>query len=207
MATLLLVRHAMCDPVGQRLAGRMQGIPLNATGRAQASHVARQLAREPIAAVYTSPRERARETATAVALASGCPVVDLAGLDELDFGQWTGRSFHDLQSEPEWQRFNTHRSTARVPGGESMLQAQARAVAVVESLREPHSGETAVLVSHLDILRSVIAHYLGMPLDHLLRIEIAPASLCELSLEPWGDRIVRMNCQPSRNTSAADPSA
>ncbi len=193
MTRVLLVRHAMCDPVGHRLAGRMPGISLNADGRMQAERLARRFAGANIAAVYTSPLDRARETADAIAAQVNVEPVELSDLNEIDFGLWTGYTFEELAPLAEWQRFNLHRSTTRVPGGELMLEAQARAVAAVEGSRARHPDETIVAVSHSDMIKAVLTHYAGMSLDNLLRIDIEPASVSILSLTPWGDRIVRTN--------------
>ncbi len=183
----------MCDPVGHRLAGRAPGISLNGVGLAQAESLGQRFTGADIAAVYTSPLERARETAAGIATVVNRTAIDLAGLNEIDFGAWTGCSFAELQPLPEWQRFNLQRSTTRIPGGELMLEAQTRAVAAIENLRERHPAETVVAVSHSDVIKSVLAHYCGIPLDNLIRIEIAPASVSILALEPWGDRILRIN--------------
>lgn len=183
----------MCDPVGHRLVGRTAGISLNAAGRVQAEQLARRFAGSDIAAVYTSPLDRARETASAIGSIVHRDPVDLAALNEIDFGAWTGCTFDELAPLPEWQRFNAHRSTTRIPGGELMLEAQARAVAAVEQLRQRHADETVVAVSHSDMIKAVLAHYAGIALDNLLRVDIDPASVSVLLLTPWCDRIVRTN--------------
>lgn len=193
MTTIALVRHATCDPVGHRLVGRIPGISLNAEGRAQAGHLAERFAGHEIAAVYTSPVDRARETANAISARVNVEPLELSGLNEIDFGRWTGRSFEELQPLPEWQRFNQQRSTVRIPGGELMLEAQVRGVATMEDLRSRHPDETVIAVSHADMIKAILAHYAGTSIDYLPRIEIAPASVSILSLEHWGDRIVRLN--------------
>lgn len=196
VTTVLLVRHAMCDPVGVRLAGRAPGISLNADGRAQAAALASRIANSaapPLAAIYTSPLERTRETADVLGSAIGLTPVALPAVTELDFGLWTGLTFAELETNAEWRRFNRFRSSTRVPGGELMLQGQARAVAAMEDLRKRHVDERVVVVSHSDIIKAVIAHYVGVSLDDMWRLEIEPASTSVLSFEQWGDRLVRLN--------------
>jgi probable phosphoglycerate mutase len=95
----------------------------------------------------------------------------------MDFGAWTGRRFAELDELPEWRRFNTLRSVTRAPGGESMLEVQARAVSAVEALRRRHPEGRCLVVSHGDVLRGLVAHYAGIPLDLFQRLEIAPASV------------------------------
>ena len=197
MTTFLLVRHATCDPVGRRLAGREPGIHLNGEGRAQAARPAAWLAPVAVAAVYASPLERARETAEHLAAGRGLPVTTDPAFVELDFGEWTGRAIESLADDPHWQRFNTFRSTTAPPGGESMLLAQTRAVAGLRALADRHADATVVVVSHADVLRAVVCHFAGVPLDLLLRIEIAPASVSTLALHAWGPVLRGLNAAPS----------
>jgi probable phosphomutase (TIGR03848 family) len=182
MITLLLVRHAMCDPVGRLLAGRAPGVHLNAEGRAQAERLAERLGGLELDGIYTSPLERALETAEPIARRTGCSVEPLAAFTELEFGAWTGCTLAELDGDPVWRRFNAQRSVARPPGGESMLEVQARAVAGLEALRRRHPDGRALVVSHGDVIRSVVAHLAGIPLDLFQRLEISPASVTVVEL-------------------------
>jgi probable phosphoglycerate mutase len=128
-------------------------------------------------AIYTSPLERAIETAEIMGKPRGLSPVIRENLGELRFGEWEGRTFEELRHDRTWASFNTTRSLVRAPGGELMIEAQIRMVRDIEILRDRHPHETVVLVSHLDPLRSLIAHCLGMPLDLLLRFEISPGSV------------------------------
>ncbi len=109
-------------------------------------------------------------------------------------GEWEGLTFEELAPLPDWQRFNSARSTAPVPGGEMILETQARMVRQIEFLADRHSDETVALVSHADPLRAAISHYLGIPLDHMLRFEIAPASVSVLQTGE-SPRILCLNYQ------------
>src|SRR5215211_6739329 len=113
MCRALLVRHGMCDPVGKSIAGWLDGVALNADGRQQASSVADRLAREPIAAIYTSPLQRARETADPIARTHAIEPIVSAAFGELQFGAWTGRTVTELQQDSTWHAFNTVRSLTR----------------------------------------------------------------------------------------------
>ena len=192
MTTLLLVRHALCDPVGKAVAGRAPGVLLNETGRAQAERLSERLAGLPIEALYSSPLERARETARPIAERLGLEVRLAPELLELDFGEWTGLTFEEVRASAAWQQFNSFRSCTRIPGGELMLEVQARAVAALERLRERHAG-WVVAVSHGDVIRAAIAHYVGIPLDLVQRLEVGPASVSALSFDAGGVRILRLN--------------
>ncbi|HEU0134776.1 MAG TPA: histidine phosphatase family protein [Allosphingosinicella sp.] len=192
-ATLLLIRHAAHVELGRTLSGRRRDVALSAEGLEQAEIVADLLAVEPIAAVYSSPRERAYYTARQIADAHELKVQISDPLDEVEFGEWTGRSFDDLEGDPAWGEWNEARGTARPPGGESMAEAVGRATAALEAIAAEHSGASVACVSHCDIVRGVIAHYLGLPLDNLLRFDVDPASVSRVALGSWGARIMTIN--------------
>jgi probable phosphoglycerate mutase len=193
LTTFLLLRHAAHDLVENTLAGRMPGVHLSAQGRRQAEALARRLAELPLAAIYSSPLERAVQTAQPLAARLGLPVQICEGFAEIDFGEWTGRRFADLAQEPRWQHWNAFRSGAGLPNGGLMLWVQARAVAALHELCQQHPDLVVAVVSHGDVLKAAIAYYLGVPLDLFQRIEISPASLSILAVQPWGARLVRLN--------------
>jgi probable phosphomutase (TIGR03848 family) len=191
--TLLLLRHAACDHVGHRIAGRAPGIHLNSEGRAEAAALAEGLGQLPIGAVYSGPLERAWETAAALANRLGRPVLPAPGLDELDFGEWTGRSLDSLATEPLWRKFNEARGASRIPGGESMREAVDRATAELARIRREHPDGLVAAVSHGDVIRGVLLDCLGMPLDHVHRLEVAPASVSVVRLDDPEPRVLAVN--------------
>jgi broad specificity phosphatase PhoE len=194
--TLHLVRHAAHGLLGRILAGRMPGVGLSEEGQAQAARLADTLASRPIQAVLSSPLERAQATAAAIAARHGLPVQIDPGLNEIDFGAWTGTAFDDLDGRPDWHAWNRFRSFALTPGGETMVAAQARALAAVARARAAHPDGEAVLVGHSDVLKAVLAHVLGTPLDLLLRIELHPAHRCVLVLFDGDVRVEGINLPP-----------
>lgn len=193
MTVIHLIRHASYDQLGRVLAGRTEGHALNAAGRAEAARVARALAERKLAAVASSPMQRARETAAIVAAPHGLEVLEVAGLNEIDFGEWTGMTFEALRDAPGWAAFNTFRSTAPIPGGETMLAAQARAVAALAGLAARFPETEVAAVSHGDIVKAVVAHALAVPLDLFHRIEIEPASRSVIALGVGEVRVLRVN--------------
>jgi broad specificity phosphatase PhoE len=193
VATFFLVRHASHDALGHVLCGRMPGVSLNSNGRKQAQQLGNRLSCERIEFVHSSPSERARETADAISRGTGVPLEITAALDEIDFGEWTGRTFQEINDDPNWQRWNTARAVAQTPGGETMLQVQQRAIGHVDRLRTAHPDARAVLVSHCDVLRAIVLHCLGMSLDHFDRIEIGPASISCVVVEEWGAKVLALN--------------
>jgi broad specificity phosphatase PhoE len=192
-ATLLLIRHAAHVELGRTLSGRRRDVALSAEGLEQAEIVADLLAVEPLAAVYSSPRERAFYTARSIAEAHELKVGIVDALDEIDFGRWTGIQFNDLEGDPDWNDWNEARATARPPGGESMEEAVARTAAALEAIAADHKGESVACITHCDIIRGAVAHYLGLPLGHMLRFDIDPASVTRLALGNWGARIMTLN--------------
>ena len=192
-ATVFLSRHASHDEVGKVLSGRSD-IPINAAGHAEAARLAERLNNIPVAVIHSSPRRRARETADVVAAHHGLAVQVVAALDELDFGAWMGKTFAELEADPAWKTWNAARDTTSPPDGEDMQMTTARAVRHIEAAA---GDEPLLCLSHCDVIRGVVAHYLGLGADRLLRFDIDPGSLTELAL--YGDgtgRVVSLNERP-----------
>lgn len=188
MATLLLLRHGRTTANASGiLAGRTPGVRLDERGAEQAARAAARIAGVPISALLTSPQERCRQTARAVADAqrhAGHPVkaVTEKGLAECDYGDWQGRPIRELAKQQLWRTVQQHPSAATFPGGESMVAMQHRAVSAVRRLdaaieADHGPGAVWVAVSHGDIIKSVIADALGLHLDLFQRIHVDPASL------------------------------
>jgi probable phosphoglycerate mutase len=193
MTRFLLIRHAAIDGLGVKIVGRTPGVRLNPAGRQQLLHLARQLARYPLHAVYTSPQSRARETAEAIAEEAGLKPHIAPELDEIDFGDWAGQSYEKLAQLPEWRAYNRLRSIRRIANGELLLEVQSRVIGFLARLHEQGAGQDIALVSHGDIIRVALAHFLGIPLDFILRFEIDPASISALELNDHEPRILWMN--------------
>jgi probable phosphoglycerate mutase len=191
--TFFLVRHAAHDRVGTILCGRMPGVSLGPIGRSQAERLAARLANENVASVLTSPLDRARETAEPIAARFGRAPDICNGINEIDFGTWSGLSFDALAPDPGWVSWNNVRSISRPPGGETMLEAQARILGVIERARKAHPERAVVLVSHGDVIKAALLYHLGMPIDAYTRFEIDPASISTLLVSDWGSKVLRLN--------------
>ncbi len=191
---ILLIRHASNDYVAtRRLAGRTPGVHLNERGREEAQAVAERLAFVSLAAVYSSPLERALETAGPIADRHGILTRPLDGLIETDCGEWTGASIDELSRTDLWHLIQASPSCARHPGGESTTEVQARMVAVVEELRITHAGQRVVVVSHSDPIRLLLAFYSGLHMDMFQRLALDPASISEIEFGPPRPRLIRSN--------------
>ena len=191
--TFYLVRHAAHDNVGGFLAGRMPGIRLGEAGRGQAERLGQRMASEQFDAIYASPRERTQETAAAIGSPRGLAVHTADELDEVDFGQWSGKTFDVLNTDPAWRQWNTVRSLSRTAGGESMLDVQRRVLTLVELLTAEHEGGRIVLVSHADIIKTLVSHVLGLPIDAWPRFDIGPASITTVVVGDWGAKLWTLN--------------
>lgn len=155
--------------------------------------LAKSLSGLPIGAVVASPLERARETAEAIAQPHCLPVTIEPGVNEIEFGEWTGSPFEALHAKPTWRAFNRFRGSACPPGGETMLDVQQRGVGALLRLRDLWLGKEVVVVSHGDPIKAILAHFLAIPLDLFHRIEIAPASRSIVRLFPDDVRIDAVN--------------
>lgn len=186
--TVLLIRHAHTDAIARRrLSGRLLGITLSALGVLEAEELGRTLGAScRLAAIYSSPLERAHETATAIARYQEARVELCDALLEVDFGVWTGRTFDELDGDPRWHDFNHARASAMIPGGERPLAVQRRIVAAVERLAAKHPGATIALVTHAEIVRFALLQYRSESLDLYHELKIEPASVSAVSISPDG---------------------
>ena len=183
---LLLVRHGVTSETGRALTGRLPGVALSDMGRLDAAVVADRLSRRPIVAAYTSPIRRCRETARIVAGPHRLtPVTDRRAI-EVDYGTWSGRKLADLNRLKAWGRLMAAPSRFRFPEGETLGEVQARAVEAVEEVAARHGTDEVLLVSHADVIRVLLCHYLGMPLDLIHRLNVAPCSLSVIDLAAEG---------------------
>jgi probable phosphoglycerate mutase len=192
-ATIFLVRHAAHDRVDRILCGRMPGVSLGDHGRAQAARVAARLAQEGLAAVYSSPLDRARETAEPLAAAAGLEVDIRAGLDEIDLGEWTGRSFAELEGDPRWHTWNAGRALGEAPGGERMQVVQDRILVELETVRHRHPGGRVAVVSHADVIKAALCGVLNLSLDRYHAFEVDPASISSVVLWDGGGKVLTLN--------------
>ena len=196
MTLILLVRHGQNEWVKEkRLAGWLPDIHLNDEGKKQAEQLAERVAHLPIAAVYSSPVARCRETAAYVAAALQLEVQEVEAVGEVRYGEWEGEEIEVLSKEKAWYAVQHFPSRFRFPQGEALREVQARAVDALEGLSSKHEKkELIVVVSHADLIKLVLAHYLGVHIDLFQRIVISPASVSALALMDNGMmRVIRVN--------------
>ncbi len=191
---VLFVRHGRTPTTGVTLPGRAPDLHLCADGVAQAEATAARIATlEQVAAVYASPMERARETAAPIAKAVRRRIRTAEGLNECDFGDWTGRSLASLRRLAAWKTVQRHPSGFRFPGGESFAEMQARAIGATYDLVAAHRGKTIVAVSHADVIKSIVAAAAGSPLDLIQRFVISPCSITAVCYFVEGPIVLTVN--------------
>jgi probable phosphomutase (TIGR03848 family) len=193
VTVLLLIRHAVTDVTGKRLSGRAPGIHLSPEGRRQAESLAERLSAVPIAALYSSPLERCAETAGVIGERRGLTVQLLPQLEEVAYGQWTGRPLAQLTRTSLWTKIQQSPSSVRFPEGETLGEVQGRAVDALEGIAARHRRGVVAAVSHADVIRLVLAHYAGVHLDLFQRLIVNPASVSAIGLGDRVPRILRMN--------------
>ena len=180
VATVHLIRHAVTAATGTRLGGRTDA-PLSEKGRHQAEATRDHLAAVDYHAIYASPLPRTTETAEIIAKPHRKKVRAAEGMIEVDYGRWTDRPLKPLFKNKLWPVIQQTRSLVTFPDGESIRAAQERAVTAIEQIATRHDKRTVAVVSHADIIKAVVAFYVGMPLDTFQRLVISPASVTVLT--------------------------
>jgi len=193
MTQLILIRHGSTDAVGKLLSGRAAGHALNTQGRAQIRALAAGLREVHLQAVYSSPLERARDTAAALASGRGLPVLEREALTDIDFGNWTGRAISELREDPLFVAFNCRRTLGHPPEGERICRVQARMVDTLQELIELHPSSAVAVVGHADPIRLALAFFIGIPVDLAHRLEVEPASASALELSADDVRLLYLN--------------
>src|SRR3954467_14645206 len=179
---------------GPVLAGWTPGVHLDDRGQAQAKALAQRLAGVPVASIVASPLERCQETAAALADGRDVTVETDERLGECRYGDWTGQELKKLAKDPLWKVVQAHPSAATFPGGESLRDTQARAVAAVRQVNDRlGAGATWVAVSHGDVIKAVLADALGMHLDMFQRLLVDPCSVSVVRYTELRPFVVRIN--------------
>lgn len=175
------------------MSGRSPGVHLNAIGQQQAADLPGRLAHAPLHAIYSSPLERTLETARPLAEARALPVNIDPRFVEIEYGEWTNRTFASMAGDESWRLYNTVRGVTRPPGGEGLIDIQQRVVDGLLDLSARHVDQTVAIVSHADTLRAVVMYFLSIPIDFVLRVELEPAHISVLQLGAGAPRVLQIN--------------
>jgi probable phosphomutase (TIGR03848 family) len=198
MTILLLIRHGENDySKKMRFAGRIPGVHLNERGKKQAEELGLALAQVPLKAVYSSPLDRAMETASPIAQARGLKIIREPGLLESDVGTWQGKSVRRLALTSYWRIVQQSPSRAGHPGGETFLQTQTRIVSTLDALCKKNKPRDIIAcVFHADPIKLAVAHFLGLPLDHFQRLACDTASVTVLQVSDSSAHLIKLNQRP-----------
>jgi probable phosphoglycerate mutase len=198
MAIFLLIRHGENDWVGKRLAGRTPQVHLNANGIKQAKAISELLSPLPFNAIYSSPLERAMETAQPLAEKLSLPINIQNGLQEIDFGNWQGKTIKQLRRLKLWNTVQNNPEAMAFPAGESFIEAQNRLAACLMELNKQHSEKDLVACfSHSDSIRLLVAHFLNMPLNAFQRISIDTTSISTIMISDTHIHVPTINLIPT----------
>jgi len=198
MPLLLLIRHGENDYTKKhKLAGHLPGVHLNERGQKQAQDLAEALKEVPIKAIYSSPLERAQETAMPIATARRLEVQIEAGLIETNVGKWQGRSLAALRLQKHWKVVQHAPSRAQFPEGETFYECQSRVVSALDAIIRKHKPQEIVAcVFHSDPIKLAVAHYIGMPLDQFQRLGCDTGSVSALHIGEMGANLIKLNQRP-----------
>ena len=198
MPLLLLIRHGENEFVKTgKMAGRLPGVHLNERGRQQAAELSEALKNVPLKAVYSSPLERATETAEPIAQAHKLEVQLRPDLMENDIGKWQGRTLKQLSRLKKWKIVQRAPSRFTFPEGESFLQTQTRVIACLDEIVASHKPKDIVAaVFHADPIKLAVAYYLGMPLDNFQRLACDTASVAAFYINETGAHLIKLNQKP-----------
>ena len=197
---LVLIRHAHSEAnAAGILSGRLPNVHLSEKGIAQSEQLALRLGKFPVSSLRISPMERCFETISpwmhSVLLPSNPkfePVIDQE-LTEVDYGTWSGKKLAVLNKNRLWKTVQESPSRMYFPRGEGIAQMQTRAMKSVHEMVSKKAKGSAVIVSHGDVIKSIVASALGMHLDEFQRIVIDPASISILDFSTLKPRTLLLN--------------
>jgi broad specificity phosphatase PhoE len=205
METIFLMRHGETAwNQEKRVMGRLE-IPLSRKGIAQGKRIAKLLPDLEIRAIYTSPLRRALETARILAKECHKSVKINSNLTEVAFGRWQGYRFDDLIKDEAYHRFLRTPLRATVPGGETIVDVQRRGLRAIRRAIREYPKDRLLFVSHGDVIRAILCHYLKLPLQEFRRLRIDNGTLSTLEVDgPWAE-IKYLNYVPDVTKVSNEP--
>jgi len=172
-------------------------VPLSERGRAQCELAAQMIRSFGVDRIVSSPLLRAAETAEILGRALNLSIDFDPDLEEVRFGRWQGMTYDEIRHDPDYHAFMADPLTQRTPGGETILDVQRRGIAGLSRVR---SGERVVFVSHGDIIRSALCHFLSIPVTEFRRVRVDNCGMSAVTLR--GERaevkFVNMLADPDR---------
>jgi len=199
---IVLLRHAHSTAnLKGILAGRDNTVGLSPRGETEAQHVAQALGQRKFDAIYVSDLKRCKQTIAPFLKATSARSVVSKEIIEMDYGTWSGKPLSKLSKMALWTDIQSRPSTVRFPSGESFAEMSLRAN---QAVLEMAKGKSRILiVSHGDVIKSIVAYHLGLPLDNFQRIAIDPASLTTISYAP--SHLISLNNIEHLQKNSASP--
>ena len=213
MVTVFLLRHGETawNKLG-RIMGRTQ-VPLGADGIQQIQKIAPLIATLDLDGIYTSPLRRAVQTARVLAEGTNLPIRKSEGLNEIAFGDWAGRYFDELIDDELYRHFIKSPAKTLLPGGETISDVQRRGLSVIREAAQKKSGGRFLFVSHGDVIRAILCHYMKLPLNEYRRLRVDNGSLsalqtngrwAEIKYVNYLDEIILASKEPYMAAKAAE---
>jgi broad specificity phosphatase PhoE len=193
MTGLILIRHGRTHWNDQKRIQGREDVPLTNRGRLDMKRLAAALSPRESVAVYSSPVERAYESAKVLADDRGYHVITAPALTEWDVGEWVGKTGSDLAGTTEWAHYMGNPSTFSPPGGEAISSLSCRVTSAIDFIVETHNNETVLIVTHGDCIRVAICHYIGLPLNDMHTLQIDLSSFTELNVEAQHAKLIGLN--------------
>ena len=194
MSLVVLIRHAHSSAnAAGILSGQTEGVHLSPLGIKQSRNLSKRIGDVRVKTVRVSPMVRCSETITPWITKSGSQLMIDEDINEMDYGLWTGKKLRTLSKDPLWKLVQDRPSKVTFPQGESMRAMQKRAMKSVYEAAQKSGKGPALLVSHGDVIKSIIASTLGLHLDEFQRIVIDPASISIIDITPNRSRLLLMN--------------
>ena len=199
MPLLLLIRHGENEFVKTgKLPGHLPGIHLNERGQKQAQALGEALKEVLLKAIYSSPLERAMETAEPIATSHKLEIIQESGLRDANVGKWEGKSLKVLRLTNAWKVVQHSPSRFQFPEGESFIELQTRIANALEGIVKKHNKPKDIIavVFHADPIKLAVAHFLGLPLDHFQRLSCETGSVSALYVGEMGANLIKLNQRP-----------
>jgi len=193
---IYLIRHGQTEWNKEHRVMGLTPVPLAEEGKVGVSALARELKAKKIPVIYSSTVERALETARILAEEWGAELREEPRLNEAAFEPWVGKTYHELRDLEDFKLYFEKPTCARFSNGEGMADIQRRALDAVAHIGETVKTGRAAAVSHSDVIKPILAHYLGMDLDTMHRLSIANASSSLIDFKETPPHIRYINFAP-----------
>ncbi len=195
---VFLVRHGVTAQTGTVMYGHTKGLDLSDEGQEQAKLLSDYLSMVHVDAIFSSPLERAYQTAEAIAKDRGLEITVRDALIDTHIGAWTNFTLKECAEFPEWKTVQEHPSQFRFPDGETFAELLERIDLAIRDIVSSHIGKNIVITCHRDPILVVLSSYMGLHMDLFQRISCVPASVSEVRFTDGIARVESINVVPTQ---------